>query len=220
MDTSNYCTTREAAEILGVSLRTIQQWVEKGLLQAWKTDGGHRRVLRSSIEDLRKRRREPDAEETEYALPVLVIEDDAALLRLYRAQMSRWSFPVDVYTAPNGFEGLVMVGESQPRLLICDLRLPGVNGFQIVRWLSDIERYRDLHIVVVSGLAQGEIEAHGGVPGRVDVMAKPIDFARLQQIGRQLWIEQATRFGVTPATGACRAAGDASEAPGVLATEA
>ena len=47
------CTTREAAELLGVSLRTVQLWVDSGALQAWKTAGGHRRVSRQSIDALR-----------------------------------------------------------------------------------------------------------------------------------------------------------------------
>lgn len=190
----NYCTTREAAEILGVSLRTAQQWVEKGYLQAWKTSGGHRRITRGSIEAaLAERRRDADTAPPPYALPILIIEDDAALLRLYLAQMSRWPFGTSIYTAPNGFEGLVMVGESRPALLVCDLRLPGVNGFQIVRWLSEIERYRDVRIVVVSGLPLGEIDAHGGVPGKVELMSKPIDFTRLQAIAREIWNEHNTR---------------------------
>jgi len=179
----NYLTTREAAEMLGVSLRTIQQWVEKGMLEAWKTDGGHRRILRGSVEAVRElRQSEHDPQPGKYALPVLIVEDDAALLKLYRAHMSRWPFATAVYTAPNGFEGLVMVGECRPALLICDLRLPGVNGFHIVRWLADIERYRDLAIVVVSGLPAGEINAHGGVPPKVEILTKPIDFQRLEQI--------------------------------------
>lgn len=40
----SFCTTREAAGLLGVSVGTVQLWVESGLLQAWKTSGGHRRV--------------------------------------------------------------------------------------------------------------------------------------------------------------------------------
>ncbi len=43
------CSTREAAEILGVSLRTIQVWVDNGILDAWKTAGGHRRVTLRSV---------------------------------------------------------------------------------------------------------------------------------------------------------------------------
>eukprot|EP01036_Dinobryon_divergens_P016193 gene16192-21946_t len=41
-----FCTTREAASRLGISIGTVQLWVEKGLLSAWKTEGGHRRVTR------------------------------------------------------------------------------------------------------------------------------------------------------------------------------
>jgi excisionase family DNA binding protein len=45
----SFCTTRQAAILLNVSLRTAQLWVEKGLLEAWKTTGGHRRISRASI---------------------------------------------------------------------------------------------------------------------------------------------------------------------------
>lgn len=47
-----FCTTREAAETLGVSVGTVQGWVENGWLEAWKTAGGHRRVLRASVHRL------------------------------------------------------------------------------------------------------------------------------------------------------------------------
>jgi excisionase family DNA binding protein len=47
-----FCTTREAAALLGVSIGTVQLWVESDLLQAWKTAGGHRRVLRDSVDRL------------------------------------------------------------------------------------------------------------------------------------------------------------------------
>lgn len=48
-----YCSTTEAALSLGVSTRTIQLWVDSGVLAAWKTAGGHRRVLIESVEKLK-----------------------------------------------------------------------------------------------------------------------------------------------------------------------
>jgi DNA-binding response OmpR family regulator len=72
-------------------------------------------------------------------------------------------------------------------LLVCDLRLPGVNGFNVVRGLCEIERFKDMGIVVISGLPLPEIDAHGGLPARVEVMGKPVDFARLQAIASRLW---------------------------------
>lgn len=55
----SFCTTREAAQLLGVSVGTVQLWVERGVLEAWKTTGGHRRVLRDSVDKLLRRARHP-----------------------------------------------------------------------------------------------------------------------------------------------------------------
>lgn len=49
----SYCTTAEAARSLGVSIRTIQLWVDGGVLAAWKTVGGHRRITLDSLARLR-----------------------------------------------------------------------------------------------------------------------------------------------------------------------
>ena len=47
-----YVSSREAADLLGISLRTAQLWVENGVLVAWKTPGGHRRILLSSVQQV------------------------------------------------------------------------------------------------------------------------------------------------------------------------
>ena len=49
-----FYTTREAAVKLGLSLGTVQKMVETGALSAWKTSGGHRRVLASSLSSYMK----------------------------------------------------------------------------------------------------------------------------------------------------------------------
>lgn len=56
MDERFFCSTAEAARILGVSTRTVQMWVDKGALTAWKTVGGHRRVLLESVTRLKAMR--------------------------------------------------------------------------------------------------------------------------------------------------------------------
>lgn len=184
--TGNYLTTRSAAKMLGISLRTAQQWVETGQLRAWKTQGGHRRIARESVMAAMQKR-EPAVPALPYSLPVLIVEDDLSLIRLYQVRLRTWPFAVHVSTAPNGYEALVLIGEAQPALLICDLGLPGVNGFQVVRAICAMERFKNLCIVVITGLSGAEIEAHGGLPERVEVMGKPIDFERLQMIAQREW---------------------------------
>lgn len=186
--TANYLTTRNAAKLLGISVRTAQQWVERGKLEGWKTDGGHRRISHTSVlVALKARERLVDEAKANYSMPVLIVEDDVNLIRLYKHHMERWPFAVTVFTAPNGYEALVLVGEVKPLFLVCDLRLPGVNGFQIVRALCDMAKFKNMGIVVVSGLPVPEIDAHGGLPKRVEIMGKPIDFARLTTLAQSYW---------------------------------
>jgi len=95
-DPSAFCSTRQAAGLIGVSHRTIQLWVENGTLQAWKTAGGHRRITMSSIQKLVSQRNAavapPSAPPEPAAAPagrrrVLIVDDDTALLRLYELEL-------------------------------------------------------------------------------------------------------------------------------------
>ncbi|MEN3373334.1 response regulator [Dechloromonas sp. ZS-1] len=186
--TKNYYTTREAAKLLAISVRTAQQWVDRKILEGWKTEGGHRRISAMSVDRLRhKSGQVSDGSFPAPSLRVLIIEDNQSMLRLYRINFSQWPFPAEIFSAPNGFEGLVMVGEIAPHLLICDLRLPGVNGFQIVRSLREMPRYRDLFIVVVSGMELTEIDAHGGLDNSIDFLEKPVSFKRLKFIAENVF---------------------------------
>ncbi len=181
-----FCTTREAAEVLGVSLRTVQLWSEAGLLEVWKTTGGHRRISRDSVERLLARR--PSLPEVDAApvedpsLRILVVEDDPAVLQVCERQMARWPMKPRVATAQNGYEALVRVGLMKPDLLVTDLYMPEMDGFQMLQQLRKMSELADVTIVVVTGLDAAEIEARGGVPFGIPILPKPIPFDRLRDI--------------------------------------
>lgn len=186
----SFCTTREAAGLLGVSVGTVQLWVESGLLQAWKTSGGHRRVLRESIDGLlhKDAGEAPDAKggvvPTVAARPlrILVVEDEPSLLRLYQARLALWPMAPVVSLADNGVTGLLMMGRSNPDLLITDLDMPGMDGFNMLRVLHQTPEMRQATIVVVTGLDAAEVARRGGVPKGVEVLPKPVPFDRLLAI--------------------------------------
>jgi excisionase family DNA binding protein len=184
-----FCTTREAAEMLGVSLKTAQLWSESGLLEAWRTEGGHRRIYRDSVQRLLVESagaKTPIAEEAEPAsartLSILVAEDDDNLRRLYSMQLRTWSMAPKVMVVPTGFEALLEIGRHAPDLLITDLRMPEMDGFRMLRILRNVEELNQMRIVVVSGLDREEIAANGGVPEDVVVFPKPIPFVALEQL--------------------------------------
>jgi excisionase family DNA binding protein len=188
-----FCTTREAAALLGVSIGTVQLWVESDLLQAWKTAGGHRRVLRESVDRLlHKTAQLPRTQaksftaDKERRLRVLVVEDDPSLLRLYQVKMSHWPIKLDLATADNAVSALMAIGRGGPDLLIADLNMPFTNGFEMLRILSKAPETVNTTIVVVSGLDAAEIARRGPVPPGVEVLHKPVPFDRLLAIASSI----------------------------------
>ncbi len=184
----NFCTTREAADMLGISLRTAQLWAENGTLEAWKTEGGHRRITRASIERLLadtprgEKGGQSGPREAKPGFTILVVEDEPDLLRLYQAHMNAWSLQPRVITASNGFHALVMIGKETPDMLVLDLNMPGIDGFRLLRALESMPGASSISLVVVSGLDDTDIRSRGGLPGHVPVLPKPIPFAELEKI--------------------------------------
>ncbi len=180
-----FCTTREAAELLGISVRTAQLWVENGQLAAWKTPGGHRRVMRDAVERLLHRPAPVAAPAPPHRFTVLVVDDDRALLRLYEVRLARWPMAPRVLTAHNGVEALVQIGREKPDLLVADLQMPKMDGFHMLRVLRAMPELASMSIVVVSGLDQAEIALRGGVPADIPLLPKPIPFDALLAIATE-----------------------------------
>lgn len=180
-DQETYCTTREAAKMLHVSLRTVQLWVESGVLRAWKTDGGHRRLALSSVNEVIQKRMgkvAPPAAASD-AFDVLVLEDDEDMAKLYRMTMESWQLPVRITFVSSVFEALLVIGRGEPDLLITDLKMPEVDGFEIIRLLRNDPVLKDLEIVVITGLKPEEIAERGSLPEGITTFTKPVAFDQL-----------------------------------------
>jgi excisionase family DNA binding protein len=193
-------TTREAGETLGVAVRTVQLWVEAGVLPAWRTAGGHRRIARSAVEKLMAERQsdlssvktQPDSSIP--ALKLLLVEDDPTLLRLFKGVVAGWNFPVDLVTATNGFEGLVRIGEMRPDIVVTDLVMPGMDGFEMLRALKKPgSGFVGLRLVVVSALTAEEIDERGGLPDGVICFHKPVNYAKLEVLIHKYFTDKLQR---------------------------
>lgn len=199
----SFCTTTEAARLLGISVATAQLWSETGLLSAWKTDGGHRRILRTSV-DQHLYRHSAAAEHVAHVAPaalpapasvdrpaqdaplrVVVVEDDAALLRLYAVKLRAWPMQTELETFNNAFAALMRLGRHAPDLLVVDLNMPDLDGFAMLRMLRQAPETRATRIVVVSGLQASAIAVRGGLPEGIEVLPKPVPFDRLLTVAQE-----------------------------------
>ncbi len=180
MADTEFLSTRQAALRLGVSLGTVQNMVESGALDAWKTAGGHRRIPATSVEAMLARRKsQSTSPETVASLDILIAEDDPILQKLYQATFERWNLPLQLRIVDNGFEGLLQVGQRMPDVLIADLMMPGMDGFEMIRRLRANPDLAAMDIVVISAIDSAEI-AQQGLPEDVTVFAKPIPFHEIK----------------------------------------
>lgn len=186
------CTTREAAALLGISVRTAQMWVESGRLQAWKTPGGHRRIFRNCIDRMLLARLRQSSDERRQ-FEILIVEDDAVQRRLFEGALQKLAAQIQVRLANNGYEALLKIGERQPDVLVTDLMMPGLDGFAVLETLRANPIYRPMQIIVVTGMGSEKIEARGGLPAGVSLFHKPVALAQLVNLVaayRQIWLHE------------------------------
>lgn len=181
-ESRSVCTTSEAARLLGVSNTTIQIMVERGELKAWRTRGGHRRISLDSVQSVQRQRGVTNGRHGGEAdvLTVLVVDSDPDMCDQYVSTMAQWGRSLHVLTAADGLEALLLIERRRPEILITELSMPNMDGFEFLRKLRTHHEFDSTQIIVVTALADDEIVRHGTIPVGVAVYKKPAPFEKIQ----------------------------------------
>ncbi|MBS3997551.1 MAG: response regulator [Hydrogenophaga sp.] len=173
----DYCGTFYAARLLGLSVGTVQSLVERNELSAWKTQGGHRRISMQSVLAYQKRHaiRPPADAAATGRLKLLVVDDDAAMLAVVQAYLAKWRLPVDCTVMTSAMEALIDMSSLKPDVLVSDLVMPGVDGFELLRTLRANALFADTVFVALTALEGAEVARRGGLPPKTVLAHKPID---------------------------------------------
>jgi len=169
-------STAEVARRLGVSIPTVQRWVDAGHLLAWKTVGGHRRIEAASAERLFDSRGiVPEVQAPAQPISVMVVDDnpdDRDILVL----LVETALPgATVSVAEGGFQALVAIGRTAPDILITDIVMPHMDGIEMLRQLATQCTVRPSAIIAVSSKTPQQRSKLGPLPDGVAFVAKPID---------------------------------------------
>jgi DNA-binding NarL/FixJ family response regulator len=129
---------------------------------------------------------------------ILCIEDDAETLALLVAVLSGVGF--DVVTAADGQSGFETIVSARPDLVICDIMLPRLSGFEILERLSWVpaESGSAAPFIFLTALDDRDAILKGRRLGADDYVTKPVDFDILLEIVKRR-LAPAGRFQQTPA---------------------
>lgn len=173
-------TPNDVAELLMVSPTTVRFWAQKGALKAKTTPGGHRRFTIEDIEDFaesRGMRLQTDMS----TLRVLVVDDDVSLghyLVEYLGQMDG----VECEMANYSFEAGLKVRSFQPHLVLLDVMMPGLDGFQVCQMMKSDRSMRNIRIIAMTGFASDENVSKILSAGAEACLSKPLDKEKLKTL--------------------------------------
>lgn len=182
-------STAEVARRLGVSMPTVQRWVDAGHLKAWKTPGGHRRIDADSAEALFRAQREPGRQAQPAApsaavLSVVLVDDNPddrdQLTAIVQAALPTARLRV----FENGIQALVAIGHDAADVVITDIVMPHMDGAEMLRQLAAHCLVTPKLLVAVSSNRNARGEPTVELPAGVRFVPKPVDPARLIEVLR------------------------------------
>jgi two-component system cell cycle response regulator len=104
---------------------------------------------------------------------ILIVDDNPQNIELLQAFLE--SLPVKIVTAIDGLDALEKVNQHNPDLILLDIMMPRMSGFQVCRRLKDDPRTRDIQILMVTALNElGDIE-QASECGTDDFVSKPVN---------------------------------------------
>lgn len=143
-------TVTEAAKVCKVTRATIWRWVKSGLLKAGVTAGGHYRIFREDLHKLIKSKDMTSCSRTVINKhKILIVDDDPSVRKLFIMAFMKNGFETD--SASDGFEAGIKVVKFQPHIVILDLYMPKLDGFEVCRQLKNNNGTSTIKIIAISG---------------------------------------------------------------------
>lgn len=167
-------TTGDVARYCGVNFRTVSRWVKRGELKAYELPGrGDKRIEVQDLLAFLQKNRFPLPEGLAvYVKRALIVDDDPLMTQAIQRVLKKIGFSTQ--TARDGFEAGTLMGTFLPALMILDLRMPGLNGFQVLQNIRASERFHNIKVLVVSALPRDSLDKALAC-GADDVLEKPFN---------------------------------------------
>ncbi len=175
-------STHDVAKICCVTPTTVIRWIEDGLIPAFKTVGGHRRVRREDLERVCRERSIP------FNLPtgtevgrILIVDDEPVVLDLVRDVVKELSHKFDVEVAKDAFDAGRLVVSFRPQLIFLDLMMPGVDGFEVCNRLKKDPATTNTEVIAITGYYTETNTDRILQAGAAACLRKPLDVVEVRR---------------------------------------
>jgi len=151
-------TVFQASKYCNVSPRTIINWIEAGHIEAYKTVGGHRRIKKSDLQNFMRKQGIPipEKEITSERKRILIVDDDPIIVETIVQALEEEHYDYEIISASDGFDAGLQVNHFKPHLLILDIMMPDIKGYDVCKKIKSNEETKDIKIIVLSAYLDEE----------------------------------------------------------------
>ena len=148
-DGGDWLTLGQAAKYLGVAQSTIRKWSDQGRLPAFYTPGGHRRYRRRDLDAFVSGSANSSGPRARGTPLVLIVDDDPRIREFVRVNLEMDGYVVR--EAGSAEEGLAALEEQPPDLILLDVMMPGVDGWEMLRRMQERHGMGSIPVIMFSG---------------------------------------------------------------------
>ena len=174
-------STGDVARYCGVSPGAVWKWVKKGRLKAYRLADGQYRIERGAFKAfLRENDMPVDPDFFARKIKrVLIIDDEPTVVEVVVRAVQQMGENVEVATAADGFEAELQIATFKPDLLVLDLMMPQIDGFEVCRQVRRSPSTAHIKILIVTAYGIHENIQRALQSGADDFMHKPLNIPSL-----------------------------------------
>jgi len=175
-------TVSQASKYSNVSSKTIINWIDAGHIKAYKTVGGHRRIKKEDLDHFLKEKGMPLPEEAkgEERKKILVVDDDKIIVETIVQALEEDEYGYEMISASDGFEAGLQVNHFKPDLLILDIMMPDINGYEVCQRVKTNPDSKNTKIIVLSAYLDGDAFTQMKEFGADACFSKPLPLEQLK----------------------------------------
>jgi excisionase family DNA binding protein len=185
-------TVFKASQYCKVSPKTIINWIEAGHIKAYKTVGGHRRIRKPDLEEFMRKQGMPLPQEdiTGEKKRILIVDDDPIIVETLVMALEEEEHDYEIISAADGFEAGLQVNHFRPHLIILDIMMPDIKGYDVCKKIKETEETKDTKIIVLSAYLDDEKFKRMKEYGADVCYSKPLPLPKLkEEVARLLGID-------------------------------
>lgn len=176
-------TVFKASQYCSVSPKTIINWIDAGHIKAYRTPGGHRRINLKDLETFMTKQGIPIPESVleDDRKKILVVDDDPIIVESIVQSLEEDEHDYEVISAADGFEAGLQVNHFKPNLLILDIMMPDIKGYEVCEKIKSNTETKDTKIVVLSAYLDEEKFNKMKEHGADACFSKPLPLPQLKE---------------------------------------